>query len=47
VDSVRSDDYAGISIAVDHLVSLGHRRIVHVDGGSAVSSDKRRETYCT
>ncbi|WP_311211327.1 MULTISPECIES: LacI family DNA-binding transcriptional regulator [unclassified Arthrobacter] len=45
VDSVSSDDYAGIALAVDHLVSLGHRRIVHVDGGTAVSSDKRRETY--
>ncbi|MFK0040141.1 LacI family DNA-binding transcriptional regulator [Paenarthrobacter sp. NPDC090517] len=47
VDSVSSDDHAGIAIAVDHLVSLGHRRIIHVDGGAAVSSDKRRETYCT
>lgn len=47
VDSVSSDDHAGISIAVDHLVSLGHRRIVHVDGGTAVSSDRRRQTYRT
>ena len=45
VDSVSSDDYVGIGIAVDHLVSLGHRRIVHVDGGTAVSSDNRREAY--
>ena len=45
VDSVSSDDYAGIRIAVDHLVSLGHRRIAHVDGGTAVSSDNRREAY--
>ncbi|WP_017198338.1 LacI family DNA-binding transcriptional regulator [Arthrobacter sp. M2012083] len=45
VDSVSSDDDAGIAIAVDHLVGLGHRRIVHVDGGAAVSSDRRRETY--
>ncbi|MCT9870695.1 LacI family DNA-binding transcriptional regulator [Paenarthrobacter aurescens] len=47
VDSVSSDDHAGIALAVDHLVSLGHRRIVHVDGGTAVSSDKRREAYRT
>ncbi len=47
VDSVSSDDHAGISLAIDHLLSLGHRRIVHVDGGTAVSSDKRRETYRT
>lgn len=45
VDSVSSDDYAGIRIAVDHLVRLGHRRIAHVDGGTAVSSDQRREAY--
>ncbi|NWL10544.1 LacI family transcriptional regulator [Paenarthrobacter nitroguajacolicus] len=47
VDSVSSDDYAGIAIAVDHLVGLGHSRIFHVDGGTAVSSDRRRETYRT
>ncbi|MET3905631.1 LacI family DNA-binding transcriptional regulator [Paenarthrobacter sp. 4246] len=47
VDSVSSDDHAGIVLAVDHLVGLGHRRIVHVDGGEAVSSDKRREAYRT
>ena len=47
VDSVSSDDFAGIRIAVDHLVSLGHRRIVHVDGGTAVSSHQRREAYRT
>ena len=45
VDSVSSDDYAGIRIAVEHLASLGHRRITHVDGGTAVSSDQRREAY--
>jgi DNA-binding LacI/PurR family transcriptional regulator len=47
VDSVSSDDYDGLRTAVDHLVGLGHRRIVHVDGGSAVSSDQRREAYRT
>lgn len=47
VDSVSSDDFAGIRIAVDHLVSLGHRRIVHLDGGTAVSSHQRREAYRT
>ena len=47
VDSVSSDDYAGIRIAVDHLAGLGHRRIAHVDGGTAVSSDQRREAYRT
>ncbi|MFF1880638.1 LacI family DNA-binding transcriptional regulator [Pseudarthrobacter sp. NPDC058196] len=45
VDSVSSDDNAGIRIALDHLTSLGHRRIVHVDGGTAVSSDQRRSAF--
>lgn len=47
VDSVSSDDYAGIRIAAEHLAKLGHRRIAHVDGGTAVSSDKRRGAYRT
>jgi DNA-binding LacI/PurR family transcriptional regulator len=45
VDSVSSDDHAGIRLGVDHLVSLGHRRIVHVDGGTAVSADQRRDAF--
>lgn len=45
VDSVSSDDRAGIRRAVDHLAELGHRNIVHVDGGTAVSADKRREAF--
>lgn len=45
VDSVSSDDHAGISIAVDHLVRLGHRHIVHVDGGTAVSAEQRTAAF--
>lgn len=47
VDSISSDDHAGIRLAVDHLASLGHRRIVHVDGGTAVSSEQRRAAFRT
>lgn len=47
VDSVSSDDHAGIRIAVDHLTGLGHRRIVHIDGGTAISSDHRRAAFRT
>lgn len=45
VDSVSSDDHAGIRMAVDHLTGLGHRGIVHIDGGTAVSAEPRRAAF--
>ena len=33
MDVVRSADQAGVGLAVDHLVELGHRDIAYVDGG--------------
>ncbi|WP_194814742.1 LacI family DNA-binding transcriptional regulator [Nocardia sp. XZ_19_385] len=47
VDTVNDDGEAGAALAVDHLVSLGHRRIVHLDGGAAFSSAARRRGYRT
>jgi DNA-binding LacI/PurR family transcriptional regulator len=44
-DVVRVADEAGVAEAVDHLVGLGHRRIVHVDGGAAAMAADRRAGF--
>lgn len=44
-DLVRSADSSGIRQSVAHLADLGHRSIVHVDGGNAPGADIRREAY--
>jgi DNA-binding LacI/PurR family transcriptional regulator len=45
VDSVRTSDAQGMADVVEHLVSLGHRRITHLDGGSSLIADARRAGY--
>ncbi len=45
VDVVRTSDEEGMALAVEHLARLGHRRIVHVDGGDDLVADARREAY--
>jgi DNA-binding LacI/PurR family transcriptional regulator len=43
IDVVRSADDKGVGQAVDHLVDLGHRDIVFVDGGrGTIAADRRR-----
>jgi DNA-binding LacI/PurR family transcriptional regulator len=44
-DAVRTDDAAGLRLAVEYLASLGHRAIAHVDGGANVKARDRVDGY--
>jgi len=45
VDTVNDDGQTGSGLAVDHLVSLGHTDIVHIDGGGGSQAAPRRTGY--
>ncbi|MEU4243356.1 LacI family DNA-binding transcriptional regulator [Actinoplanes sp. NPDC026619] len=45
IDVVRNADADGLHMAVDHLTGLGHRRIIHIDGGRAAGAADRRRGY--
>ncbi|MFC3572354.1 LacI family DNA-binding transcriptional regulator [Streptomyces yaanensis] len=45
VDLVHSAEGKGVWQAMDHVVELGHRLIVHIDGGRGPGSAERRRAY--
>ncbi|KAA5837955.1 LacI family DNA-binding transcriptional regulator [Saccharopolyspora hirsuta] len=45
VDTVNDDGKAGAEVVVDHLVALGHTRIVHLDGGRGSQAAVRKRGY--
>lgn len=45
VDTVTNDERVGADLAVGHLVELGHRQIVHIDGGRGAGGPQRRAGY--
>jgi DNA-binding LacI/PurR family transcriptional regulator len=45
VDIVVTDEAVGAGLVVGHLTALGHRRIVHFDGGQGAGASARRRAF--
>lgn len=45
VDTVNNDDRLGATMAVEHLIGLGHRHICHIEGGTGAGARERRAGY--
>jgi DNA-binding LacI/PurR family transcriptional regulator len=42
VDTVVNDEAAGVRLAVEHIVSLGHTDIAHIAGAGSAAAERRR-----
>ena len=45
VDTIVNDERTGAELVVRHLTELGHRRILHIDGGRGAGAEARRSGY--
>jgi DNA-binding LacI/PurR family transcriptional regulator len=45
MDTVMDDGMAGAGMLVEHLVTLGHRLIAHLDGGQSAYAEAQRTGY--
>ncbi|ALC06293.1 transcriptional regulator [Corynebacterium deserti GIMN1.010] len=45
VGSVRVDDGMGARLALDHLLELGHQKIIYIDGGDAPGTAERSQVF--
>ena len=45
IDTICNDDFAGASLAVNHLLDLGHERIIHLSGGANPAAIERERGY--
>lgn len=45
MDTICNDEASGAAMIVDHLISLGHTRIAHVDGGHSPGAPERRDAF--
>ena len=45
IDTVNADNQRGAELVVNYLFELGHRRILHIDGGAEFSSLPRGNAY--
>ncbi len=45
IDCICNDDFLGASMLVRSLTRLGHKRIVHIDGGTGAGAMRRREGF--